>query len=315
MNAKEKQVGIEQKIYAEIVSKVLGKSVEIIAVANDIAKLDVLSNFAYVSIKNLYKKPDVIEGYGLEIVSGRHPVIEQFEEQYIPNDCTLDKNNKMMIITGPNMSGKSSYMRQVALITILAQVGCFVPSESAKIGIVDRIFTRIGAFDDISSGQSTFMVEMNETANIVNNATENSLVVLDEIGRGTSTYDGISLAWAIAEYVIKNIGSKAMFATHYHQLNRLHEYYPEVNNFHVTVLEKKNGIVFLHKIEEGGTDRSYGIEVAKLAGLPKDLIESARDVMSSLEVEDEVAEKLKPLKGKSKHEKIEVGNQLKLDEF
>jgi len=189
----------------------------------------------------------------------------------------------MTIITGPNMSGKSTFMRQTAIIILLAQIGSFVPADTAQIGIVDRIFTRVGAHDDLTMGQSTFMVEMNETANILNNATEKSFIIIDEIGRGTSTFDGIAIAWAVAEYITKNIGAMTLFATHYHQLNKLKEHYNTIENFSVKAIEKDDKIIFLHKVDLGGTDKSYGIQVAKLAGIPHDVIEEAKRIMSALE--------------------------------
>jgi DNA mismatch repair protein MutS len=311
LNASEKQVELEQELYLGIVEKIRIHTKEILDSANDIAVLDILSNFADQAINNDYVRPVINDGFDVDIKDGRHFVIEHFDDSYVPNDIIFNGKSKMMIITGPNMSGKSSIMRQTALILILGQIGSFVPAKKAEFGIVDRIFTRIGAFDDISSGQSTFMVEMNETSNIVNNATGRSLVILDEIGRGTSTYDGISLAWAIAEFIIKNIKAKTMFATHYHQLNRLSEKYKDIKNFNISVLEKGDGIVFLHKLVAGGTDRSYGIEVARLAGLPDELIKNAKKVMDRLEMEDEVA---KRINGKKKNIDKEI-KQLRLDEI
>ena len=201
---------------------------------------------------------------------------------YIPNDCRLDADSRMHIITGPNMSGKSSYLRQVALIVLMAQIGSFVPADRAVIGVVDRIFTRVGAHDELASGQSTFMVEMNETANILNNATNRSLVVLDEIGRGTSTYDGLSIAWAVAEYLTRT-GCKTLFATHYHHLNELAKHVPTVRNYRVAVKEQGDQIIWLRKLVPGGTDRSYGIQVARMAGVPPEVIERAKEVLKSLE--------------------------------
>ena len=211
---------------------------------------------------------------------------------YVPNDVLLDEKKRIMIITGPNMSGKSTVMRQVALIQLMAQIGCFVPASSAVLGVVDKIFTRVGAHDDLTMGQSTFMVEMNETANILNNATDKSLVILDEIGRGTSTFDGISIAWATAEHIAQSINSKTLFATHYHQLNKLSEKYSQIKNFNIGVKEEKDDIIFLHKLEEGGTDKSYGIQVAKLAGMPKSVIERSRQIMNKLEMDDEISERI-----------------------
>jgi len=207
----------------------------------------------------------------------------------VPNDCALDNENQQMIIlTGPNMAGKSTYLRQVALIVLMAQIGCFVPARAARIGVVDRIFTRVGARDDLATGQSTFMVEMNETANILHNATERSLIILDEIGRGTSTFDGLSIAWAVAEHIHnrQRIGAKTLFATHYHHLNELENLLPRAKNYRVAVKEQGDDVIFLRRVVEGGTDRSYGIEVARLAGLPDEVIQRAREILHTLEQED-----------------------------
>jgi len=206
---------------------------------------------------------------------------------FVPNDCTLDPDGpQLLTITGPNMAGKSTYLRQVALIVLMAQMGSFVPATSAKIGVVDRIFTRVGASDDLATGQSTFMVEMTEAANILHNATELSLVILDEIGRGTSTFDGLSIAWAVAEYLVNAVGAKTMFATHYHHLNELEQVLPRVRNVRVAVREEGEQITFLYRIVDGGTDRSYGIQVARLAGLPTEVIDRAKEVLHELEAED-----------------------------
>jgi DNA mismatch repair protein MutS len=237
-----------------------------------------------------YTRPKINETYTLNIKSGRHPIVEKLEHNFISNDISLDENKRMMIITGPNMAGKSVYIKQNALIVLMAQIGCFVPATEAEIGIVDRVFSRVGASDDIATGQSTFMVEMNETSNILKNATEKSLIILDEIGRGTSTYDGVSLAWAIAEFIITKVKSKTLFATHYHHLNKMADEFEGIKNFNVAVSEREDEVVFLRKIVEGGTDRSYGIQVAKLAGLPHDVIETAKRVITQLEMEDEIGE-------------------------
>ena len=222
----------------------------------------------------------------LVIKDGRHPVLDQnlAEEKFVPNDTSLDGETlRLAIITGPNMAGKSTYIRQVALIVLMAQIGSFVPAASAEIGLVDRIFTRVGANDDLSRGQSTFMVEMNETANIVNNATERSLVILDEIGRGTSTFDGLSIAWSVAEFLHDKIKARTLFATHYHELTKLAEERSGVCNFNVAVREWNEQIIFLRKIVPGGADRSYGIQVARLAGLPKEILDRAKDILAHLE--------------------------------
>jgi DNA mismatch repair protein MutS len=220
----------------------------------------------------------------IEIRNGRHPVVEKLgAESFIPNDCRLDdQENHLLVITGPNMSGKSTFLRQVALIILLAQCGSMVPADAARIGIVDRIFTRVGAHDDLASGQSTFMVEMNETANILNNATARSLIILDEIGRGTSTYDGLSIAWAVCEY-LQRLGAKTLFATHYHHLNDLADRLPGIKNYRAAVKEDGHDVIWLRKIIPGGTDRSYGIQVARMAGLPEEVIRRAREVLKDLE--------------------------------
>jgi DNA mismatch repair protein MutS len=225
----------------------------------------------------------------LAIKDGRHPVLDQnlIEEKFVPNDTSLDGENvRLAIVTGPNMAGKSTYIRQVALIVLLAQIGSFVPATSAEIGLVDRVFTRVGANDDLARGQSTFMVEMNETANIVNNATERSLVILDEIGRGTSTFDGLSIAWSVAEFLHDKIKARTLFATHYHELTKLAEEREGVCNYNVAVREWNDQIIFLRKIVPGGADKSYGIQVARLAGLPKEILDRAKEILLQLEKMD-----------------------------
>jgi DNA mismatch repair protein MutS len=222
----------------------------------------------------------------LEIREGRHPVLDQrlLDERFVPNDTELDQTKQQLVlITGPNMAGKSTFIRQVALLALLAHTGSFVPATSARIDLIDRIFTRIGASDDLSRGQSTFMVEMSETANILNNATQRSLIILDEIGRGTSTFDGLSLAWSIVEFIHNQIGAKTLFATHYHELTELGSRLPRVQNFNVAVREWNEQIIFLRKIVAGGTDKSYGIQVARLAGVPKTVLDRAKEILSNLE--------------------------------
>ncbi|MFA6088439.1 MAG: DNA mismatch repair protein MutS [Candidatus Woesearchaeota archaeon] len=299
LSADEKIVELEYKLFLEVIEKTKEFTKQIQDAATNIATIDCVLSFAQVSVLNHYTMPVVSRNYELKLIDARHPVIETMQKNYISNDCTLSLDKNIMIITGPNMSGKSSFMRQVALCALLSQIGCFVPAKEAHIGVIDRIFTRVGAYDDLTSGQSTFMVEMNETSNIINNATENSIIILDEIGRGTSTYDGIAIAWSVAEHIINVIGAKCLFATHYHQMNKLSQMYDNVANFNVAVDENKEGIVFLHKLIEGGTDKSYGIEVARLAGLPKDVIDNAKKIMSRLELEDEIADKIAaPIKPK-----------------
>lgn len=284
LGAEEKIQTLEERLFRELREGIGREAGRILAVAGAIAELDVLACYTETSVRNDYVRPRVDAGDRIEIRNGRHPVVEKLgEEPFIPNDATLDGGeNRVLIITGPNMSGKSTFLRQVALTVLLAQAGCFVPADAASIGVVDRIFTRVGAHDDLASGQSTFMVEMNETANILNNVTDRSLVILDEIGRGTSTYDGLSIAWAVAEF-LQAAGAKTLFATHYHHLNDLAERLPGVKNYRAAVKEDGHHIVWLRKIIPGGTDRSYGIQVARLAGLPDGVISRAREVLADLE--------------------------------
>ncbi|MEL7566465.1 MAG: DNA mismatch repair protein MutS [Dehalobacterium sp.] len=289
LGAGEKLSQREFSLFNDIREKIAEASKRIQQTAGVIAHLDVLLSFAQVSLENGYIKPEITDQEVLHIVDGRHPVVEKITGSgYIPNDTYLDnKEQQLCLLTGPNMAGKSTYMRQVALCVLMAQIGCFVPAFSAKIGLVDRIFTRVGAADDLAGGQSTFMVEMCETSNILRHATPKSLIILDEIGRGTSTYDGLSIAWAIVEYIIKpDIGSKTLFATHYHELTELAQKYPRVKNYSVAVKEKEGGIIFLRKIVPGGTDKSYGIQVARLAGLPEEVLNRAKEILIELEETD-----------------------------
>ncbi|MGV3721959.1 MAG: DNA mismatch repair protein MutS, partial [Actinomycetota bacterium] len=284
LGAEEKIQDLEQRLFVELRDAVGREAARILAVAGAIAELDGIAGFAETSVRCDYVRPHVDAGEVIEIRNGRHPVVEKLAtEPFVPNDALLDhQENRLLIITGPNMAGKSTYLRQVALIVLLAQAGCFVPADAAHVGVVDRIFTRVGAHDDLASGQSTFMVEMNETANILNNVTARSLVILDEIGRGTSTFDGLSIAWSVAEY-LQQIGAKTLFATHYHHLNDLAERLPGVRNYRAAVKEDGHHIVWLRKIIPGGTDKSYGIQVARLAGLPEPVIARAREVLTDLE--------------------------------
>lgn len=288
-NAEERITLLENKIFNDLRQFILNYTEEIQKNAAIIASIDVLAGFAEVAEYYRYVKPEINETDTIHIINGRHPVIEQLlpaGEKYIANDTLLDTNdNQIIILTGPNMSGKSSYLRQTGLIVLLAQIGSFVPAESAKIGIVDKIFTRVGASDNIAKGESTFLVEMNEAANILNNATPKSLILLDEIGRGTSTYDGISIAWAITEYLHENpsVRAKTLFATHYHELNVLASMYPRIKNYRVEVKEYKDKIIFLRKINPGYADHSYGIEVAKMAGLPEFVTNRAKEILKSFE--------------------------------
>lgn len=285
LGAEEKSTQLEYEIFCAVRQQVADESARLMKAAHAIAHIDVLCSLAEVASTNRYVKPTVDDGTEILIKNGRHPVVEELQtgEFFVPNDAQLDcDQNQLLVITGPNMAGKSTYLRQVALVVLLAQVGSFVPAESARVGVVDRIFTRVGAHDELYSGQSTFMVEMTETANILNNATDRSLIILDEIGRGTSTYDGLSIAWAVAEY-IKTIKAKTLFATHYHHLNELEKSFPGIKNYRIAVKEDPEKIIWLRKIVPGGTDRSYGIQVARLAGLPEAVIERAKEVLWQLE--------------------------------
>jgi len=289
LNAEEKIEDLERKIFNDLRFTVLEFTDGIQKNASLIATLDALVSFAEVSETYSYVLPQVNDSDEIQIKDGRHPVIEQLlpaGEKYIANDTFINSGDtQIIIITGPNMSGKSSYLRQVGLITLLAQIGCFVPARSASIGIVDKIFTRVGASDNIAKGESTFLVEMHEAANILNNATSKSLILLDEIGRGTSTYDGISIAWAMTEYLHENpnIRAKTLFATHYHELNALADLYDRIKNFRVEVREFNDKVIFLRKIAEGTADHSYGIQVAQMAGLPESVTRRAKEILRSLE--------------------------------
>ena len=289
LGAEERIASIEQRIYNELVNAVSEYVEPIQLDASLIARLDCLVSFADIALKYQYTKPIIDDSYVLDIKDGRHPVIEQMMpvgESYIANDVYLDKDKQqIIIITGPNMSGKSALLRQTALIVLMAQMGSFVPAASARIGLVDKIFTRVGASDNISSGESTFMVEMNETASILNNVSSRSLVLLDEIGRGTSTYDGISIAWAITEFLHNHPVSRAkvLFATHYHELNEMEGSFARIKNYHVTVKEVGNKVVFLRKLKRGGSNHSFGIHVAAMAGMPKKVVERAEKLLTLLE--------------------------------
>ena len=274
----------EQELFMLLCETITSHISEIVTFGDIVAQADVLLSFADVAKKYGYTKPRISDKPLLHIEDGRHPVLDRLlEHEFVANNCSLDEHS-FAIITGPNMAGKSTYIRQVALITLLAHTGSYVPASTAHIGLVDKIFTRVGASDELHSGQSTFMVEMVETANILNNATPRSIVILDEIGRGTSTLDGLSLAWAIAERLSEN-GCRTLFATHYHELTTLAESQPKVKNEHVKIREWKDDIVFLYQIEEGKSDRSYGIHVAKIAGVPKDVVKRANQILESLSVQ------------------------------
>ena len=289
LGADERAQALEYELFVEVRSQVAAQAERILASARAVAQLDALLSLALAAMEYGYSRPEITLSDELHIIGGRHPVVERThpDEAFVPNDARLDcSQQQLLIITGPNMAGKSTYLRQVALIALMAQMGSFVPAQEATIGLVDRIFTRVGASDDLASGQSTFMVEMTETANILHNATDRSLIILDEIGRGTSTFDGLSIAWAVAEHIVQHVGAKTLFATHYHHLNELAEILPRVRNYRILVREEGDHITFLRRIAEGGTDRSYGIQVARLAGLPPEVIARAREVLHTIEQAD-----------------------------
>lgn len=291
LSSDEKIRQMEFEIFIELLKKLSAFTPKIQDASAKIAALDVIVSFANVAVTNNYCRP-IIENPGrLELIESRHPVIEQLEKGFISNDVRID-SNEMHVITGPNMSGKSTIMRQIALNVLMAQSGSFVAAREARIGIVDRIFTRVGAQDDLSSGQSTFMVEMIEAANILNNSTADSLIILDEIGRGTSTFDGVAIAWSVAEHIYNRIKAKTLFATHYHVLNKLAAQFEKIKNYNIAVMETGDEIIFLRKLIDGSTDKSYGIHVAKLAGIPKEVIERAKEIQSTLETEDSMVKKI-----------------------
>ncbi len=289
LSAQSKSVNLEYKIFCNLREYAKEFAAKVNKVSEMIAAIDVLLSFATVSAENNYIKPEIIEEPVLNIIDGRHPVVEKILPlgSYVENDLKLKADStdipQLMILTGPNMAGKSTYMRQNALIVLMSQIGCFVSAQAAKIGIVDKIFTRVGAVDDLSLGQSTFMVEMVETANILNNATKNSLILLDEIGRGTSTYDGVAIAWSVSEYIAQKIKARTIFATHYHELNVLPISVPQAKNYRITISEKDGEIEFLRKVVEGAASKSYGIQVAKMAGLPKEVIKKSEDLMIKMQ--------------------------------
>ena len=300
LGAEDRILTLEQQLFSQLVVWMQEYITPVQNNAHLVAQLDCLCGFAQLAKENAYNCPTLNDSTDLMITEGRHPVIEKqlpLGEQYIANDLQLDRSNQQFImITGPNMSGKSALLRQTALIVLLAQMGSFVPAETAKIGVVDKIFTRVGASDNISMGESTFMVEMNETASILNNLSERSLVLLDEIGRGTSTYDGISIAWAISEYLHEHPArAKTMFATHYHELNEMTNTFGRIKNFNVAIKELKDNVLFLRKLIPGGSEHSFGIHVAKMAGMPQQVIQKANKILKKLEnkhVSGEVTDKL-----------------------
>ncbi len=318
LNSEEKLLRLEHDVFCEIRDAVCAEMERIQRTAKAIASLDMLASIAYVSEKNRYVRPKLNNKGIIDIKDGRHPVVEQMigGGLFVENDTYLDtKNNCISIITGPNMAGKSTYMRQTALIVLMAQIGCFVPAKSANIGIVDRIFTRVGASDDLASGQSTFMVEMNEVSNILRNATSKSLLILDEIGRGTSTFDGLSIAWAVIEHISNTniLGARTLFATHYHELTELEGKISNVNNYCIAVRESGDDIVFLRKIIKGGADRSYGIQVAKLAGVPDMVIDRAKQIADQLS-DNDITEKIQAISISGQGEQIKAKKISKPDE-
>jgi DNA mismatch repair protein MutS len=295
LNAEDRILDLERRLFSEINQNVAQNGERLLTTARILARLDVAAALAEVAANHAYVRPALTDDTALNVENGRHPVVERTAgnlpgefraaERFVPNDAAFTDQDRIQIITGPNMSGKSTYLRQVALITLMAQIGSFVPATSAQIGLVDRIFTRIGAHDELHAGRSTFMVEMVETAEILNHASYRSLLILDEIGRGTSTYDGLSLAWAIVEYLHNHprLKPRTLFATHYHELTGLADFLPLVANYNVDVAEEGDTVTFLHRIVPGGADRSYGIHVAQLAGLPRDVITRASEILRDLE--------------------------------
>ena len=325
LGAEDKLYALEYELYCEVRERIAAEVVRIQKTAKAIAQIDVFAALAYVAERNNFVKPNINEKGVIDIKNGRHPVVEKMipNEMFIANDTYLDdRKNRISIITGPNMAGKSTYMRQTALIVLMAQVGSFVPADSANIGIVDRIFTRVGASDDLASGQSTFMVEMTEVANILRNATNKSLLILDEIGRGTSTFDGLSIAWAVVEHISNKrlLGAKTLFATHYHELTELEGKLDSVNNYCIAVKEKGDDIVFLRKIVKGGADKSYGIQVAKLAGVPDSVIQRAKEIVEEL-VEADIATRIRdisvqtntPVKKTKKYDEVDLAQMSLFD--
>jgi len=311
LGAEEKTNFLEYKLFEEIRMLVLSQVKRIQAMIEIIGEIDVLADFARIAKSNGYVKPTVSddEKTQTEIIGSRHPVVESFTaEGFVENDIIFEcEKQQLIVLTGPNMSGKSTYIRQIALIFLMCQIGCFVPAKSAKLVIADRIFTRVGASDNLAGGESTFMVEMNETANILNNATSKSLVILDEVGRGTSTFDGVAIAWSIVEQIVGHIGARTLFATHYHELIKLEELNPSIKNFNIQVIEKNGKISFMHKIIPGGTDKSYGIHVAQIAGIPAEVIERSYEIISKLETE---SLKTKPNKALSSQTKQQMALML-----
>ncbi|MFW5821428.1 MAG: DNA mismatch repair protein MutS, partial [Bacteroidota bacterium] len=289
LGAEEKSLELEAILFQDLINAINSYTTSIQVNASILAHLDCLLSYALIAIQNNYTRPELNYGDKISIKKGRHPVIEKqlpVEEEYVPNDIVLDRDEQQIIIlTGPNMSGKSALLRQTALIVLMAQTGSFVPAESAKIGIVDKIFTRVGASDNISLGESTFMVEMLEAASILNNLSDRSLILLDEVGRGTSTYDGISIAWAMVEYIHENpkFKAKTLFATHYHELNEMENSFPRVRNYNIAIREMEDKVIFLRKLVRGGSEHSFGIHVARMAGMPRSVVKRAGEILKQME--------------------------------
>ena len=326
LGAEDKLYALEYELYCDVRNRIADEIVRIQTTARAVAAVDAFASLALVAERNHYVRPKINEKGTIDIKDGRHPVVEKMipNHMFIANDTYLDdKKNRVAIITGPNMAGKSTYMRQTALIVLMAQIGSFVPASQANIGLVDRIFTRVGASDDLASGQSTFMVEMTEVANILRNATSKSLLILDEIGRGTSTFDGLSIAWAVVEHIsnARLLGAKTLFATHYHELTELEGKIDSVNNYCIAVKEKGDDIVFLRKIVKGGADRSYGIQVAKLAGVPETVITRAKEISEELSDADittrvrEMSVQGQETKAKEKPKKMDVVDMAQMSLF
>jgi len=283
LSARDRALALEKALYDELLEQLQRHVLQLQRIARALAQADVLCSFSAGALRRNYARPQLVEELVLEIDGGRHPVVEAQIEHFIANDCRLSPSRRLLLITGPNMGGKSTYMRQVALIALMAHIGAFVPARAARIGPLDQIFTRIGAADDLAGGRSTFMVEMTESASILHNATEKSLVLMDEVGRGTSTFDGLALAWAIAKHLIEKNRSLNLFATHYFEMTRLALDYEEALNVHLDAVEHKDSVVFLHAVEEGPASQSYGLQVAGLAGVPKGVIRQAKKHLQLLE--------------------------------
>jgi DNA mismatch repair protein MutS len=317
LNAEENIINLEMQLFNEVRTSAASFTEQIQENARLIAMVDCYVSFAECAEQNNYIKPIIDDGEIIDIKGGRHPVVEKIlppGEKFSPNDCLLtNSEDQIIILTGPNMAGKSVYLRQIGLIVLLAQIGSFVPAQSCQIGLVDRIYTRVGASDNITAGESTFLVEMQEAANILNNATSKSLILLDEIGRGTSTFDGISIAWAITEYLHENpaVSAKTLFATHYHELNEMATIFPKIKNFKVEVREYGDKVIFLHKVSSGGADHSYGIQVAQMAGLPLFVTSRAKEILQNLESKELTPYEMK----KARLSKIKQSDEMQISMF